>query len=288
MPTAERYTTHDRVNRLLRLPGAFTASTTPTIEQVESLIDQKMDYIDNEVKTSFHLNQSHEYHDVRGPYEYATGVPVFLSYRNVRVPLSGALGDSLKLWNGSTWEEFVGSKTESRASDFWLDETLGILYLKTGYFGISRLKVDVTYRHNSGGRTELSGALTSTGTGTVNVSGGTIGFPMQGSFSISGEEVRYNSKTSSSFNVVERGAYNTSADAQQAGTILFSCPRDITEACTKLVAIDLLTAENYSSGGTISGEIPGGQPSVMDKIESWRKDVEDIFNRYRPALLSTR
>jgi len=41
--------------------------------------------------------------------------------------------DSMKVWDGATYSEWVGVKTESRAGDYWIDYTRGILYVKGDY-----------------------------------------------------------------------------------------------------------------------------------------------------------
>ncbi len=289
MSTGERYTTHRKVNELLRYPSAFTSSTTPTIEQVENLIEGKMDLIDNEIKTSFRLSKARERHNIDDYYQFRTGVRIYLGNRNVVIPLSGAAGDSLKVFDGSKDDEYVDNRSEDRANgDFWLDDTAGILHLKNFFFTSRYLGIDVTYRFNSGARGTLSGAAVSGTLADFNVDSNSS-FPLQGSFTISGEQVRYSGLSgSTAFSIQERGAFGTQTDAQQDGTVLFWVPRDIEEACTKLTAIDLLVSEDWSSGGSTSGDLPSGQLGLSGKIEQWKKDVEAIFNRYRPALVGLR
>ena len=277
------------MRELLRYPSVFTSSTNPSREQVESLIEQKMGVIDSEVKTSFRLSRARERHNLNGLYRFGSGVKVFLNNRNIVTPLSGSLGDSLLVYNGSSDEEYVGVKTESRSTgDFWLDDTLGILYLKNFGFFDSHLPVDITYRFNSGARTTLSVAVSS-GSVTDFVVPSNKGFPLQGSFRISGEFVRYNGLSgSTAFDVVERGAFGSVSDAQQVDTSVYWVPKDIEEACTKLVCLDLLNVEDFSSGGSTSGEMGGGQNPITQKVNQWKEDVEKIFGRYRSTIQGTR
>ena len=288
MATNERYTTHDRVNRLLRLPSAFTSSTVPTIEQVEALININMDNIDQDLRTSFHLSTYRERLDIPQEYLFQSGARGFLTHRNILIPLATASGDSLKVFDGSNDIEWVGVFTENRNSDFWIEEILGILYLRTGFVYPRHLAVDITYRYNSGGRTLLDDATGIDDVDTTITVDSTASFPKQGWFRINDEEVRYNDKTSTTFTAVERGAFNTTAASHNDNDIIYHNPDDITDACTKLVAIDLLTTEDWSSEGLITGDMPSGQLSISQKIENWRKDVEKILDRRMPTLMALR
>ena len=253
-----------------------------------------MDLIDNEIKTSFRLNRSREKHHVRDSYRFGRGARIFLDKRNIVIPLSGALGDSLKVFDGSVDDDWVSnaSRTELRANgDFWLDDTLGILHIRNFGFFHNYLAVDISYRYNEGARATLSGALTISGT-TVNVdstvSGASQNFPLQGSFRIGQEEIRFNTKNSTSFTAIERGSYNTTSASHSDGDVVFWVPKDIQEACTKLVAIDITTSGDYGSGGSASGDLPSNQITSQQKIDQWKEDIEKTFSRYRPVIMSTR
>lgn len=284
---AETYTTQEAVNSLMRLSSPFSSTTNPNIEQVERLIEQKMDLINLETGTSFRLSQAREYRDVRDTYIWQTGMRVFLGNRNIMVPLSGGAGDSLKIFEGSNWSEKVGSSTEGRSNDYWLDEILGILHVKTGFIWPKYLGVDITYRHNSGARTLLNDTVLSGAVGSVTVDD-TSRFPYQGSFTISGEQVRYNSKTATTFNLVERESFNSIGDEYTIGEVIYWVPRDIEEACAKLVAIDLFTAQACARGGMTTGEIPSGFMNTEAKIREWKDDVDKIFARHRPIFTALR
>ena len=289
--TDERYTTAEKVRLMLRLGSAFSTSTNPTIETVEMLIDQKMQEIDTLTRTSFIEQQSTEELDVRGYYHYQTGVKVYLGNTNIILSgggLSPEFGDSLEVWNGSSYDNFITGKTVGRANNYWFDGDLGVLQLKSGYFPSYR-KVKITYRHNKGANTKVNDAsgVTDTATGTLTVDS-TKNFPYKGSFIISGEEVRYNSKTATTFNMTERGAYGTTASAQEDDKELFWVPKDIEEACTKLVAIDLMVMNDYCIGGTSIPDIGSNQVANQQKVELWRKDVERILGYYQSPILALR
>lgn len=51
------------------------------------------------------------------------------------------------MWNGSTWTDWVSTKTEGRGSDYWVDYNEGIIYFEKGYPLIAYPdNVKVTYR----------------------------------------------------------------------------------------------------------------------------------------------
>ena len=281
--TVEKYSTHRKVNEVLRYPGAFSSTTTPTAEQVENLIDQKMDYIDDRILDSFHLSKYREFRDVGNPYRLNTGRKVFLKRRNLITPLAASEGDSLLVYEGTTQVEYVGSKTEARANDFWLEDLSGVLHLNTFSFPQYR-QIDFTYRYNSGGRSTLSGAFVQ-GSLVLNVVSNRKNFPMQGWLRVDDEEMRYNSLSgSTAFSITERGAFNTTAADHSGGVVAFWCPKDIEEACTKLVAIDLLNAEDWSSGATTTGNMPSGQAPIESKIKRYQEDIERILEKYIPIV----
>lgn len=280
--SAIAYCTPAQVTELLRLPAAFSSTTNPTKETVQNIIHRKMALIDYKIKASFRTQQVQEYHNIEGYYERLTGVSVYLHRRNIETPLSASYGDSLKIFNGSDWEEFVGSKTEGRSDDFWFDEEMGVLFLKTSYRN-RRLGVNITYRFNSGASTTISGA-TATTDSTIYASS-TTRFPYQGVITISGEKILYNSKNAFGFEIAERGAFNTTAEALLGTETISFVPEDISECCTKMAAIDVLNSDDWSSGGTTTGEMPSGQSSISEKINKWQKDIETIFDRYTPTIV---
>lgn len=283
--TNERYTTHTKVNGLLRLPTVFDNSTptNPSQAQVENLIEEKMSIIDQELQTSFHLNSlSLEYHDIDDFYQEFSGFRVFLNRERIVTPLSATAGDSLQIWTGVAYQEYVGVKTESRTGDFWVEETRGILHMRN-YTGGQYIPIKMTYRFNEGARAVESGSLTSNGT-TLTVDS-TANFPFQGSLRIGDEEIRYNSKTATTFTLVERGAFGTTAATHADTDIVFWCPKDIEELCTKMVAIELLSSEDWSSPGLISGVMGSAQMQISSRIDKWKEDCESIMSRRRKPIV---
>lgn len=287
--TKETYTTADKVRRLLRYQNAFSSSTQPTQQQVEALIESRMTQIDQETGMSFRLAQFREYKDELADFWKYGGARVPLTHFGIVTPLSAAAGDSLLVFDGSSWSEWVGVKTESRTGDFWIDEIEGVLHIILRGQPTPYKVIDFKYRYNNGARALLndSDGINTTDTAITYDNASGI-FPLQGWIRMESEEIRYNNLSSTVITGVERGAFNTTAASHANDIVIYHCPADIMEACTMLVAIDLLTSEDWSSGGTTSGDIPGAQLNVSGKIEAWQKKADQIIDRYRRKSWSVR
>jgi hypothetical protein len=180
------------------------------------------------------------------------------------------------------------AKTEGRASDYWFETIQGILYLKSQVYKVTDEALSISYRYNYGGRTQLNDTDGISAVDTTITVDSTTGFPEQGWLRIDDEEIRYNSNTSTAFTAIERGAYNTTAATHSDNAIIFWCPKDIEDATTILVAIDLLLSEDWSVAGSISGEMGSAQAPIAEKINQFRSSIEKIYKRYRTAYIAVR
>jgi hypothetical protein len=283
----EFYTTPVKVNALMRRATAFDANSNPTDEQVWNLIEEKMFLIDNATKTTFRLGRSTEYRHFDSLYSWGSGIRMDLDHRHVITPLSSTDGDSLKVFDGANWIEYVGVYAEDRGRDFWLDEQMGALFIRNTYNFTKNLAIKIVYRHTSGGRALVSGDMTIGVSGSVSLSS-PYNMPMQGWARIESEEIKYNTLTDTSYNITERGAFNTTPATHASGLNVYWCPTDIQEACTKMVAISLLANEDWSSGGMTSGEMGAAQMGIEGKIRQYQKEVDDTLARYTPAFIAVR
>lgn len=114
------------------LQVSFSGSTTPSSTEVEAIIAEHEDYIDAETMHAWRtVTVTEETHHVgQIAYQVRDGVSIFLENRSVKTLSSGS-GDKVEIWNGSTWEDYLVSRTEGRNNDFWLDYKMGVLFLKT-------------------------------------------------------------------------------------------------------------------------------------------------------------
>ena len=158
--TDPTYCTASDVQVLLGLSTAFSASTTPTLTQVNEMILDKEDEIDNATGHAWKSRYSgtssgdatsanYEYLNLQFQYRWGLGIPVFLKHRKIRT-LDSDEGDALDIWNGSDWEDWLGSMSSGRANDYWLEAERGILFIKWYSMSFRRgepLVIRIKYRY---------------------------------------------------------------------------------------------------------------------------------------------
>jgi hypothetical protein len=139
------YTTVAEVAALLgQTVGRFNEDSLPAKEIVERVIAMMEDYVDKYCQTAWRERKRWEDPDmaeVSGGYEYhrlqrrswfgfsMMGIPIFLKRRKV-LPFDPAKGDSLQVFNGSEWEEWLGTKVEGIEGDFWVAYDSGVLRIR--------------------------------------------------------------------------------------------------------------------------------------------------------------
>lgn len=149
------YTSVEKVRSLIQAP-TWSDSTNPSIQEVVDIINRAEDEIDSSTGHAWRLRYSgtqsgqettaqYEMYDVDSKYEVQAGYPVYLKHRKIR-DLSASDGDALEFWNGAEWEDWLATKTEGRANDYWVDSEMGILYLR-GYRWVNKpLGLRIKYR----------------------------------------------------------------------------------------------------------------------------------------------
>ena len=206
------YTTASKVAALLQV-DAFDLNSTPTITQVEEIINRKEDEIDYFTNHSWREKTvTEELHTIEFRYNWLTGRPVYLNHRKVKTFDSNS-GDKLEVWDGSNWVDWLTTYTEGRGNDFWVDYEQGIIYIKSMLIKGIPIEMRVTYRY---------------GETTV--------------------------------------------------------PGDIEDACTKMVAIDLLTSDDRSV------LLPEGTSNIPlgNKQTIWRNDINRILTRRQEFIIVSR
>jgi hypothetical protein len=138
------YCTSQDVANLIWRKGTgenFTASSNPTKDFVEDLINAAEDTIDgpaganrawrstlvtDEIRKYIRNNAS------RGRRWWAYRGKVFLNHRSIQTFVSGT--HKIEVWDGSAWNDLIaGSYSEGRAADYWLDYNQGIIYFVNTY-----------------------------------------------------------------------------------------------------------------------------------------------------------
>lgn len=200
------------VAKYFRKEGAFGTDDNPSQSQVKEMIEDRSAYIDRQTRRAWRenkvVNETKRF-DTR--YRWDAGRPVMLNKLDVISPLDSAEGDKLEIWEGSDWHDWVAdtSLSEGRDGNYWLDPSMGQLFVYKRFTWHSKPQIRVSYRY--------------------------------------GREV-------------------TDSDSDNVPDDL---PRDIREACAKLVAIDLVASDQHSQ------LLPGGDggPSPESAMENWRTDV---------------
>jgi len=161
------YTTVAEVAALLgQTVGRFNEDSIPAKEIVEKVIEMMEDYVDKYCNTAWRERKRWEDPDLSpdsGGYEYhrlnrrtwfgftLIGNPVFLMRRKVR-PFDPEKGDSLQVFNGQEYEEWLGTKEEGMDGDFWVNYDSGVIYIRRT-FAFGRFEgpiVRVRYRYGGG------------------------------------------------------------------------------------------------------------------------------------------
>lgn len=139
---------------------SFSATTTPTDSQVLYFINAAEDEIDDYTNHAWRTRYSgtlsgsdttskYEYYDIPDMWVgqgYWTGYRLKLKHRKIK-DFSNGEGDALEIWNGSNWVDWITTKTEGRANDFWVNYQDGFLYLRLFYPFHKIQAIRIKYRY---------------------------------------------------------------------------------------------------------------------------------------------
>jgi len=158
---AVTYATAAEVASLIRSCD-FTACTTPTLLQVEDIINRKEDIIDQRTGHAYGRTKTitNEYHCLPLVYTYGWGTPIFLGHRDIRVKLDmcaccavtlqfcSTAGDKLELWQGSGGAQTFTDITDNSCYQIIGDR--GEMFIRGTLFTILRdNRLRITYRYGS-------------------------------------------------------------------------------------------------------------------------------------------
>lgn len=129
----------------------FTEETDPSRQRVIRRIQAESNWVDQYTGHAWRERRVvRAFHDLDGPYNWRSGLPISLQKRDIRTPLDEEKGDALELWRGNEYDDFVAEDKfeQGRNEDFWLDESRGILYIYRRYVFFQRLnEIRITYRY---------------------------------------------------------------------------------------------------------------------------------------------
>lgn len=148
------YCTADDVARLLQT-SPFSTSSTPTTTQVENIILRKEDRIDQKLQHGWREKTSNELYINPTFVDTQNGVRFDLPNYSIK-SLSSVDGDSLQVWDGNDYVDFLANKTEGRADDYWLDYEKGVLFIRVDVQTSSKKAIKIKYRY---GETTVPGEI---------------------------------------------------------------------------------------------------------------------------------
>jgi len=143
------YTNISKVQSFMGLASTtFTPTSIPTDSAIANMILGNEGEIDSFLMTSYKSNTvSNEFHDLIYKAADDEGfIPIFPKYRPLRTKDSSW---KIEVWDGSTYTDYITSKTESRANDYYIDYNKSIIYVKPIAYDDHYLKLTYTWGHSS-------------------------------------------------------------------------------------------------------------------------------------------
>jgi len=163
-------------NAAVRLVATWDNYTIPRYQDVTRLIEDLEDEIDERTHTTWRQRHTTEWYPfytkwrsaiyptpmISGVFgERSTNAAVLFNRRDLKeldethdTAFTGYPGDSLQIWNGSAYEEWVDStapnyivRTEGRDDDFWINYEAGILYFVKEKPSVTDMAIVIRYRY---------------------------------------------------------------------------------------------------------------------------------------------
>jgi hypothetical protein len=133
--------------------AVFDGTTKPSIWEVIEMLQEAEKEIDRTTghawreTYAYDTNDANDYetHDLAYDYKYLTGIPIHLTHRCIR-QFDSTKGDVLNVWNGSEYEDWLTTRTEGRANDWWVDYRAGTIWLRTYIYRKRPRGIQVRYR----------------------------------------------------------------------------------------------------------------------------------------------
>lgn len=145
------------VARVTQTETGYSSSTIPTGCQVNKHIVSCEEWIDRFTGHAWRERfnrglaystngvNNYEYHDIRDVYG-PEGSALNLMHRRIR-EFDADRGDVFEVWNGSEWVDWLTSKTEGRANDYWVDYDNGFIYIRHTIMVYRKKAIRLKYRY---------------------------------------------------------------------------------------------------------------------------------------------
>jgi hypothetical protein len=291
VPKAIHYAVPQQINNFLRELPTLASDTDPTIGEVmqyirraEGMIDLKTQYGFREKRHQERLRfPEHEFTSNRrhGDTLWFDGVKIPLVYRGVK-DLDADKGDAISVRQGSSFVNYLTSKTEGLNADYFMDNENGVLHLYRRWVIQMDAKVICSYRYGDARETLLDGIHNDTVT-TLTVDS-TEGFEPNGllfgahdnSGTIQYEVMYYNQASLTEFQGVARGQEESTALTYADDEPIWQVPEDINEAAILYTAIQI--AENHAL--SVNTSLGDGMDYIDmgERVEKWQRRFNDIVN----------
>ena len=135
------YCAHADISAFLQVDAFHATDTTPTISQVESFIDMAEARVEQLTNHAWSTANAITVTDERVRVQTVRSTAINdrgriqLAHYPI-LTLAGGSGDTLKVWEGSAYVDYVASKTMGSSvtdvndKDFWVDTERGIIYIE--------------------------------------------------------------------------------------------------------------------------------------------------------------
>ena len=135
------YCAHADISAFLQVDAFHATDTTPTISQVESFIDMAEARVEQLTNHAWSTANAITVTDERARVQTVRSTAINdrgriqLAHYPI-LTLAGGSGDTLKIWEGSAYVDYVASKTMGSSvtdvvdKDFWVDTERGIIYIE--------------------------------------------------------------------------------------------------------------------------------------------------------------
>jgi len=135
------YCAHADISAFLQVDAFHATDTTPTISQVESFIEMAEARIEQLTNHAWSTANAITVTDERVRVQTVRSTAINdrgriqLAHYPI-LTLAGGSGDTLKIWEGSAYVDYVASKTmgssvtDVNGKDFWVDTERGIIYIE--------------------------------------------------------------------------------------------------------------------------------------------------------------
>lgn len=119
----------------------------PDLDEIQDMINEAEEWINEQCQTAWgalYLSITDELQDSHIDYMECS---VHLNHANV-MDFDTEENDKLEVWNGSSWDDWITTKTEGRGNDYFVDYSMGKIYFLSSITSRDRKNIRITYRVN--------------------------------------------------------------------------------------------------------------------------------------------